>query len=146
MRSPFGGLVVIGVCTVALIVGCAQQMSVTASGLTLSPDKDYVAVFSKTNTPFAVIEKPKGFPIGPGTQVEVDAFGLRIVEGDPAILPFLQRQAMWVGDDRAKLPPGFAIYTNPNLVRVNLAASTGKCRLQFIDPSEIVGQGGNSKH
>jgi hypothetical protein len=144
MRSVAGNLVLIVATFVAVWPG-RPVGAAAASGFVPSPDKDYVAIFSKDGGPIAVVEKPKGVPIGPGTAVEIDAFGLRIAADDRAILPFLRRQPEWVGDERAKLPSGFVIYANPNVVRVHVAASTQKCRLQFIDPVDLVGPGGGSK-
>jgi len=146
MRSVSGNCVLIVAMFLAVTVWPGMPVgAAAASGFVPSPDKDYVAVFSKAHEPFAVIEKPKGIPIGAGTAVEIDAFGLRIAADDPAILPFLRRQPEWVGDERTKLPPGFVIYANPNTVRVHVAASSQKCRIQFIDPIDLVGPGGGSK-
>lgn len=108
-------------------------------------DKDYVAVFRRgsTNQPFAVIEKPKGVAIGKGTNIEIDAFALRVEAMDAgAARAFLQHQGEVDGDISAKLPPDVKVYSDKRYVEADHAASSQKYTLRFTDPADASGMGG----
>ncbi|HTU02687.1 MAG TPA: hypothetical protein VMG58_12755, partial [Candidatus Sulfotelmatobacter sp.] len=40
-----------------------------------APDQEYLAIFQRggLGEPFAVVVKPKGVPIGPGTDIQIEA-------------------------------------------------------------------------
>ena len=116
-----------------------------ASAADPTPDKEYMAVFRRGSNdwPFAIIEKPRGVPIGNGSNVAIDAFALRVAKIDAAqAMAFRQRLPELDGEERQKLPPGFTVYADKGNVEVSYAAGSRKYTLTFIDPVDVTGTGG----
>ncbi len=106
--------------------------------------KEYIAVFERgsSDQAFAVLEKPKGVPVGAGTNVEIDAFGLRVSAIDAPHAEALLRGLPTL--DRAKgqdLPPGFTVYADSRYVETSYASGSQKYKITFTDPADYVGMG-----
>jgi len=110
----------------------------------MSGGKEYIAVFERgtQDQAFAVLEKPKGAPVGAGSNVEIDAFGLRVSAIDAPHAEALLRElpAMdWAkGQD---LPPGFRVYADSRYVALFYASGSQKYKITFTDPADYVGMG-----
>ncbi len=116
-----------------------------ASAADPAPDKDYLAVFPRESSeqPFAMIEKPKGVPIGDGSNVEIHAFALRIERIDAAHAKgFLQGLPALNGGEGQMLPPGFRVYCNKRYVEASYAAASQRYKITFTDPADVAGRGG----
>jgi len=138
-RRLWVGLTVGGL-AIAGAVGSAPR-SDAASAM---PEKEYVAVFERgTDQPFAVLAKPKGVPIGPGTNVQIQAFGLRIAPVDGSQLTaLLHRLPELDRGERQQLPPGFQVYADRRYVAPAYAGASHKYTITFTDPADAVGLGG----
>ena len=126
-----------------LAVGTAAALTLAGglSGRTVargdepSQDKDYVAVFSRTNQPIAVIEKPKGTPIGRGTNVEIEAFPLRVEPIDATqARAYVQRLTELDRNESRVLPDGFKVYTDRQNVEPSFASASQRYRITVVDP------------
>jgi hypothetical protein len=113
-----------------------------------APDREYVAVFRRgsNDQPFAIIEKPKGVPIGNGSNIEIDAFGLRVAPIEAThVKAFLQRLPELDPGERQKLPPGFTVYANKRYVQASYAGASQKYKIIFTDPADVTGMGGGNE-
>lgn len=138
---------VIATSAVLTVAGEFQGLrSVSASDP--AQDKEYVAVFRRGSSeqPFAIIEKPRGVPIGNGSNVTIDAFALRVATIDAAHAKvFRQQLPKLEAEESQKLPPGFTVYADKHDVEVSYAAASRKYKLTFIDPADVSGMGGGGE-
>ena len=107
-------------------------------------DKDYIAVFERgsNDRPFAVLEKPKGAPMGTGTNIEIDAFGLRVSAIDASQAEaFLHRLPALDRTKSQQLPPGFKVYADSQYVASSYADGSQKYKIIFTDPADVAGMG-----
>lgn len=119
-----------------------------ASAADLAPGKDYVAIFRRgsNDQPIAIIEKPRDGGTGNGSNVEVDAFGLRTATIDAAQAKTLQKRLPELdGTESRKLPPGFRLYADERYVEVSYAGASQKYRIVISDPADITGTGGGGE-
>jgi hypothetical protein len=128
-----------------LVVGTAAALTLAGglSGRTValadeSPaDKDYIAVFGRTNQPIAVIEKPKGVPTGRGTNFEIEAFPLRVEPIDATqARAYVQRLTELDRSTSRILPDGFRVYADRQAVELSFASAAEKYRLTVADPAD----------
>jgi len=128
-----------------LTVGTAAALTLAGglSGRTVargdepSQEKDYVAVFGRMNQPVAVIEKPKGTPIGRGTNFEIEAFPLRVEPIDAAqARVYVERLTELDRDAGRILPVGFTVYTDRQNVVPSFASGSQRYRITVADPSD----------
>ncbi len=130
-----------------MLSSCGQFEGVPlASAADRAAGKEYIAVFSRETAgrePFAIIEKPAGVPIGTGSQVEIDAFTLRVAPIDATDARVLLRKlpALDAGESQ-KLPPGFRVYADRGSVQASYAGGSDRYKLTFTDPADVEGQGG----
>ena len=124
-------------------VGAFEKVTLTYAG-ELTPGKEYVAVYTKSNpkAAFAVLEKPKGMAIGRGTNVEIDAFGLKYQEVDYDTAKTLAQKLVELDSaESRKLPDGFKVFGDKRHVEPTYAAGSKKFMIKFIDPSDVSGYG-----
>jgi hypothetical protein len=128
-----------------LIAGIAAALTLALglSGLSMaraddtSNDKDYIAVYGRTNQPIAVIEKPKGVPIGRGTDFEIEAFPLRVQPIDAAqARAYVQHLTVLDSSKSRILPDGFRVYTDRQNVEPSFAAASRRYRITVADPAD----------
>jgi len=115
-----------------------------ADAADVAANKEYVAVFERgsNNQAFAVLEKPKGAPIGAGTNLEIDAFGLRVSAIDaPQAEAFLRRLPELEWGKSQDLPAGFKVYADSRYVAPSYASGSQKYKIIFTDPADFVGMG-----
>ncbi len=113
-----------------------------------APEKDYLAVFDRgqTGQPFAIIEKAKGAPIGAGTPVEIQAFGLRIAAIDgPQLAAALRRLPALDRAESRQLPPGVKVYADSRYVTLAYAGAAHTYKIAFTSPADSTGTGGGDK-
>jgi hypothetical protein len=141
LRGALLVLVVAGGLAIAGMVGWVPH----AHAADPAPAKDYIAVFGRgsKDQAFALLEKPRGAPMGAGTNIEIDAFGLRValIDGSHAEAVLRRLPAL----DRVKsrqLPPGFKLYGDSQYVALSYADGSQKYRIIFTDPADAVGRGG----
>ena len=141
-RAPLAVLVLAG-----LIAAGVIGETTRASAVDPAPELEYLAVFAPGHSaqPFAVLAKPKGVPMGTGTPIEIDAFGLGIAAIDGAqVKTYLHRlpELDRVGSQR--LPPGFKVYADNRFVESSYADGSHKYKITFTDPANLVGGRGGS--
>jgi hypothetical protein len=111
---------------------CGGTLAVAADA---PADKDYIAVLSRTNQPIAVIEKPKGTPIGRGTNVEIEAFPLRVETIDATQAKvYVQHLTELDRSTSRVLPDGFKVYSDNGHVEPSYASASQKFRITVTDP------------
>lgn len=146
MRTSFmarGTLTLLAVAAGLFLAGAIGRLP-DASAADPVPDKDYVVIFERGSDarPFAVLEKPKSVQTGAGTNIEIEAFGLRVSAIDAPHAGELLRRLPEL--DRAKsreLPPGFRVYADSRYVALSYAAGSHKYKIAFTDPADAVGMG-----
>ena len=128
-----------------LAVGTAAALTLAGglSGRTVAladdapTDKDYIAVFGRTNQPIAVIEKPKGTPIGRGTNFEIEAFPLRVEPIDATqARAYMQHLTELDRSTSRVLPDGFRVYTDRQNVEPSFASASQRYRITVSDPAD----------
>jgi hypothetical protein len=147
--SIFGKVFLIMVVGGMLTVAGGLGGSPLAFAANPTPDKDYLAVFPRGSTeqPFAMIEKPKGVPIGDGSNVEIDAFALRVTTIDPAhAKAFLQGLPALDAGEGQMVPPGFRLYGDKRYVEASYAAASQRYKITFTDPADVAGRGGGGEN
>jgi hypothetical protein len=126
-------LIVGGAGALAVAGGVGGQSGALADDAPL--DKDYLAVFSRMNQPIAVIEKPKGAPIGRGTSFEIESFPLRVERIDAGqAKAYLQRLAELDSSMSRVLPEGFRVYTDGQNVEPSFASASHRFKITVTDP------------
>ena len=148
MRTPsiFRGVLLVLVVVGGLVVAGEASWVPRAYAADPSPDKDYIAVYERgsDDQAFAVLEKPKGAPVGAGTNIEIDAFGLRVSAIDvPHAETFLHRLPELDRGKSQPLPPGFKVYADSRYVASSYADGSQKYKIIFTDPADAVGMGGS---
>jgi hypothetical protein len=139
-RGVFLVLVLVGGLVVAGEVGRVPRVYAAE----VAADKEYIAVFERgsNDQAFAVLEKPKGAPLGAGTTLEIDAFGLRVSAIDtPQAEAFLHRLPELEWGKSQDLPPGFKVYADSRYVAPSYASGSQKYKIVFTDPADYVGMG-----
>jgi hypothetical protein len=106
---------------------------------------DYLAIFSRTNQPLALIEKPKGVPIGKGTSIEIDTFPLRMENVDATQARRL-RQRLGELDRIASrpLPEGFRVYADKQNVEPSYASASQKFTIKVGDHVDVLDKTGGA--
>jgi len=128
----------------AIGVGLIVTGEPRASAADPVADKDYVVIYERGSDarPFAVVEKPKSVQTGAGTNIEIEAFGLRVSAVDaPHAGPLLRRLPELDKAKSRELPPGFRVYADGRYVAPSYAAGSHKYKIAFTDPADAVGMG-----
>ncbi len=146
MRTPLivRGILVLVVVGMGFAVASGVGGGRPAYAADVAADKEYIAVFERgsNDQAFAVLEKPKGAPIGAGTNIEIDAFGLRVSPIDaPHAEAFLQRLPSLDRADSQDLPPGFKVYADSRYVVSSYASGSQRYKITFTDPVDAIGMG-----
>ena len=149
MRTPpmLRGVLLLVVVGMGFAVAGGVGEASRAYAADAAADKEYIAVFERgsNDQAFAVLEKPKGAPMGAGTNCEIDAFGLRVSAIDaPQAEAFLHQLPELEWGKRQDLPPGFKVYADSRYVAPSYASGSQKYKIVFTDPADFVGMGRSS--
>lgn len=131
--------------TVLLTASCGSEKILSARPAELSPNHQYLAVFSRTDKkqPFAVIEKPKDVTIGKGTNIEIEAFTLAVEEIDyNRARGFIQKLPELDRDTSRQLPDGFKVYCDKRFVELSPSTHFKTYKITFTDPVDAITDGG----
>ena len=110
-----------------------------------SPEMDYLAIFGRANQPLALIEKPKGVPIGKGTSIEIDTFPLRVENVDASRAQRLRwRMAELDRSASRPLPTGFRVYAEKQSVEPSYASASQRFTIKVSDPVDVLHTNGAS--